>query len=92
MVTGKILGDALDWLVTIKNFDLVLACHFCLENFAIFARSEQKGLVLKWTLDAPDAVSVEEWRRIFLALRKPRSLLFLPENLNYSLLPNVPDP
>lgn len=92
MVTGKVLGDTLDWLVTIKNFDLVLACHFCLENFAIFSRSEQEGLVLKWTLDAPDAVSVEEWRRVFLALRKPRSLLFLPKNLNYSLLTNVPDP
>jgi hypothetical protein len=35
---------------------------------------------------------VEEWRRVFLALRKPRSLLFLPKNLNYSLLTNVPDP
>ena len=60
MVTGWVLGDALDWLVVLKNFYLVLACHFLLENFAVFACSKQNGLILKCTLDAPNTVCVEE--------------------------------
>jgi hypothetical protein len=60
MVADWVLSDALDWLIILKNFNLVLTCNFCLENFAVFACSKQKGLILKCTLDAPDTVRVEE--------------------------------